>query len=89
MKDVVRFLGSVLGDARLGRHGASWVDRYFASLRARLPEDVYGDALESEWQALEPFAWADFERFLAGWAPGHWKRSGYAADMPAKALPRL
>ena len=47
------------------------LDRYFASLRAALPawsQDQL-DALESEWRTLYPLAWADYCRFLSGWAP--------------------
>jgi Phosphotransferase enzyme family len=43
------------------------VDAYFACLRAALPAQVDGDALEREWRDLYPVASLDFERFLAGW----------------------
>ena len=45
------------------------VDHYFRQLRGAVP-DGDAEALEAEWRALYPWAWADFERFLAGWAPG-------------------
>jgi hypothetical protein len=69
MKDVVYLLSS-LDDARV----PSAIDRYFVHLRrassARSSSSAQ-DALEAEWRALTPLAWADFERFLAGWSPGH------------------
>ncbi len=89
VKDLAYFLGSCLGDAALQRDAARWTDAYFAALRAALPPGTDGSALEAEWRGLLPLAWADFERFLAGWAPGHWKRSGYAAQQTQTALASL
>ena len=79
--DVVYFLGSVLDDRALYAEAEHWLDRYFARLASP-------DA-EAAWRPLLPFAWADFERFLAGWSPGHWKRGGYAAEQTRIALQRL
>ncbi len=72
MKDVAYLLGC-LAPAELDRNGDRLLDTYFALLRAELEgrDDVDGAALEAEWRALYPLAWADFARFLAGWAPGH------------------
>lgn len=45
------------------------LDLYFRTLREALPAEVDDAAVEEEWRALYPFAWADFHRFLMGWAP--------------------
>ena len=86
MKDVAYFLGSCLDDRALRREAPRLVEHYFRRLTAHLPDSVDPAEVEAEWRELLPLAWADFERFLAGWAPEHWKRSGYAAAQTAAAL---
>jgi len=81
LKDVAYFLGSCLDDAALYASADRWLDRYFARLDSA--------EVERAWREVWPHAWADFERFLAGWAPGHWKRGGFAAEMTATAIERL
>ena len=81
LKDVAYFLGSCLGDQALQQTADQWLDVYFHAL-AR-------SELEAAWRPVWPHAWADFERFLAGWSPGHWKRSGFAAGMTERALAAL
>lgn len=60
-----------------------------SSLREDSPENgvlVDPAAVEEEWRALYPVAWADFLRFLLGWAPGHSKVHGYSLDQVQQAL---
>lgn len=68
----VAYLLEGLDERTLERESDGLVDLYFSSLRDRLaggPHDR--EEVERRWRALLPMAWADFERFLAGWAPGH------------------
>ena len=88
MKDVA-YLLSCLGAAHCERHAEAHLDLYFQVLRQALPADLEADALEREWRAMWPLAWADFERFLAGWAPHHAKRDRFAARMTQRALDAL
>jgi hypothetical protein len=92
MKDVAYFLGSCLTEAECEARAGSFLDAYFAMLRDALPlaeSRVDPAALEAEWRALYPFAWADFQRFLAGWSPGHWKLHGYGDRLTREVLASL
>jgi Ser/Thr protein kinase RdoA (MazF antagonist) len=89
IKDVAYLLSSCLTDAQCEAHAARHLDAYFESLRAHLADDVDKDAVVHEWRALYPAAWADFHRFLAGWAPGHWKIHRYTRRMSEQALADL
>ena len=89
IKDVAYFLSSCMSDAECEREAESKLDRYFGLLRAALPASVDAHALEDEWRGLYPAAWADFHRFLAGWAPDHWKIHRYTRAMTDEALRRF
>jgi hypothetical protein len=89
MKDVAYFMSSCLTDAQCEAQAPALLDSYFSSLREHLDPCVDADALEREWRALYPSAWTDFHRFLAGWAPGHWKIHRYTREMTRQALASL
>jgi hypothetical protein len=89
VKDVAYLLSSCFDAATLLGSADACLDRYFELLRAELAARkpaVDAEAVESEWRALYPIAWADFVRFLAGWAPGHWKLNRYSRRMLEIAL---
>lgn len=88
VQDVAYFLSSCLDDEQCERHAERHLDTYFAELRARVPGDVDGEEVERRWRDLYPAAWADFHRFLAGWAPDHWKIHRYTRRMTREALAR-
>lgn len=92
MKDVAYFLSSLSDVDACEAEAEGHLDHYFALLRAALAElerPVDPDAVEAEWRALYPLAWADFFRFLAGWSPGHWKINRYSRRMTKQALAQL
>lgn len=89
ISDVVYLLGSCFDSEELEQHADNFINRYFQYLNQALNEriiDVDVLELEREWRALIPFVWADFERFLAGWAPNHYKRSEYSERQTSQAL---
>lgn len=86
IKDVAYFLSSVLTDGECESQAEAHLDTYFTQLRHYLPTNIDAAAVETEWRALYPAAWADFHRFLAGWAPDHWKIHRYTRHMTEVAL---
>ena len=95
VKDVAYFFSSCWDGRDCERLAAKYLDRYFELLHERLrlrqPElDAAARArIESEWRELYPIAWADFYRFLAGWAPEHWKLHDYSRGMLQQVLDEL
>lgn len=92
MKDLAYLVGSCLTPDACAAQEAHILDTYFATLRNALAEQHHtadASALEADWRRLYPFAWADFERFLQGWSPGHWKISAYSKHMTKQVLAEL
>jgi len=92
IQDVAYFLGSCLDEDECQRSADRHVADYAAALEAALVRHqpaVDPAAVAAEWVALYPVAWADFCRFLAGWAPDHKKLHRYSAAMVQRALTLL
>jgi hypothetical protein len=93
MKDVAYLLsGECSSAATEQRH----LDAYFGHLRAALTQEGRAGstgglitALETEWRGLYPIACADFYRFLAGWAKGHWRSDDHGQQLVRKVLRTL
>jgi Ser/Thr protein kinase RdoA (MazF antagonist) len=92
IKDVAYFFSSIWESAECEAQAADALDFYFEVLRvalgARLTRSE-ANALEQEWRTLYPMAWADFSRFLEGWAPGHFERHAYSQRLTEQALTAL
>lgn len=87
VQDVAYFLGSCLTPRVWSRRAPECLDLYFRHLRAALSRarpDVEASAVEAEWRALYPVAWADFYRFLLGWDPSE-SRDAYSDEQLARA----
>lgn len=92
VQDLAYFLGSCLKESELESVAADYQDYYFQLLRRALSAkhpSVDGEALEVEWRSLYDIAWADFQRFLQGWSPGHWKLNGYSDRLTERVLNRV
>ncbi len=89
IKDMMYFLGSCLDSDELKQHADSLLDEYFSLLRKAIVENhvqVNFDELEAEWRYLYAFSWADFHRFLKGWATEHYKINDYMSIQTNFAL---
>ena len=86
MKDLAYFVGSCLSGSECERLEPQLLDMYFEALRDRLPNDIDAAELETEWRALYPVAWADFQRFMTGWSPGHRKLTDYSDATTERAI---
>jgi hypothetical protein len=89
IKDLAYFLGSCLSasecETNVGRH----LDTYFELLERALAargSNVDFPALEREWRALFPVAWADFYRFLLGWAKDAYPFDAYSRKLTEQAI---
>lgn len=92
MKDVMCLLDSCLDPYEVELESPRHLDFYFQELSKVLQErepaiDVA--AVEKEWRQLYPVAWADYYRFLDGWAPGKYPPEGHTEEMLKQALAYL
>lgn len=72
---------------RVARH----LDTYFGALERAVSTHSSGvdfAALEAEWRALFPVAWADFYRFLLGWAKDACGYDEYSRALTEEAVAR-
>lgn len=89
--DLAYFLGSCLNGRELQQLGDQLFESYLQYLAKALQRrGMLGassiQALLDEWRSLYAIAWADFERFLQGWSPGHPKLNSYSAAQTEDAL---
>lgn len=90
VKDVIYLLSSLEDTEDMAAHAEEDLEYYLSVLHAALEgRDVDRAALAEETRRLYPIAWADFHRFLSGWAPEHWKLHPYCQRMSDLALEGL
>ena len=89
MKDVVYFFSSCLSDQQCFDFEVELLIYYFSRLNSALGNKLSEKEkfeLEIEWRAMYPLAWADFQRFLKGWSPEHWKLNAYTDSQTRLAI---
>lgn len=87
MKDVILFISSAVKPQHCSQYAPLLVDHYFKALKkAAEKTQVDGEQLEKAWRPLYAMAWADFQRFVKGWSPTHWKINDYTESLTQQAL---
>ncbi|WP_299805109.1 oxidoreductase family protein [uncultured Shewanella sp.] len=92
VKDLIYLIGSCLSEKECANNFAQLVNEYFHYLTQAL--GLYQPKLDAnlvvqDWKQLVYLAWADFERFLIGWAPNHQKRNLFSHQITQRALNSL
>ncbi|UTV29371.1 ecdysteroid 22-kinase family protein [Photobacterium atrarenae] len=57
--------------------------------RMQLTPATLAADVEQAWRPLYAIAWADFQRFVKGWCPDHWKINAYTEQLTRQALNQL
>lgn len=78
------YLVGCMGERWCARNADAVLDGYFGRLHAWAPDRAA--AAEAAWRPLWPVAWADFARFMAGWAGEDWRRGTHTPRMVEAAL---
>ncbi|MFT5602466.1 MAG: hypothetical protein ACI9N1_002723 [Flavobacteriales bacterium] len=92
IKDVAYFLGSCLSESECEQNESELLAYYFQVLKKNMSEKLSSiqiSELIQEWTSLYPFAWADFHRFLEGWAPDHSKLNRYSQTKVDQVIRKL
>ncbi|PKF60696.1 choline kinase [Psychromonas sp. psych-6C06] len=90
MKDVILFISSAVIPEHCAQLAPILVDHYFEALqKATVNTEFNGQQLTDAWRPLYAIAWADFQRFVKGWSPNHWKINDYTETLTLQALDSL
>ncbi|MCK8045405.1 ecdysteroid 22-kinase family protein [Shewanella sp. 1CM18E] len=92
VKDVIYLLGSCLTENQLVNNFDTLMNEYFNFLTLAIQlyhPDLNTNNVVDEWRGLVDIAWADFERFLVGWAPSHPKRNCFSQTITNRALAQI
>ncbi|KWT99480.1 choline kinase [Vibrio toranzoniae] len=92
MKDVALFMSSAIRPQDCVELESQLLDIYFQHLKEALahyqPQLSFYD-VEAAWRPMFYVAWADFQRFVKGWSPEHWKINPYTEQLTLRVLTQL
>ncbi|GEA51741.1 phosphotransferase [Vibrio inusitatus NBRC 102082] len=89
MKDVALFMSSAVTPQQCAQKEQWILDTYFRHLKEAIKNtqpNLNAQEVESAWRSLFCIAWADFQRFVKGWCPTHWKINDYTEALTNQAI---
>ncbi|MGR5335939.1 phosphotransferase [Vibrio gigantis] len=92
MKDVALFMSSAVRPqdcAELESHMLETYFRYLEEALAYYQSQLSFDEIEAAWRPMFYVAWADFQRFVKGWSPEHWKINPYTEQLTQTVIEQL
>lgn len=92
MKDLVYFISSAINPKQCVENESWILEFYFKSLGEALHyyhPNIDAKLVESEYRSMFYIAWADFQRFIKGWSPKHYKINEYTNSMTLKAIEQI
>ena len=63
--------------------------RYLEEALAYYQPQLSLDDVEAAWRPMFYVAWADFQRFVKGWSPEHWKINPYTEQLTQTVIEQL
>ena len=90
VKDLAYFLGSCLNDEQCELYVYQYVDYYFEQINEALKNsEKQNEQLETLWRELFELAWVDFQRFVKGWSPEHWKINHFSEQLTKRVIRKI
>ena len=92
MKDVALFMSSAVRPQDCAELESQMLETYFRYLEEALTyyqPQLSFDEVKASWRPMFYVAWADFQRFVKGWSPEHWKINPYTEHLTQTVLEQL
>ena len=92
MKDVALFMSSAVRPQDCEELESEILEAYFRYLKEALTHyqpQLSFDDVEAAWSPMFYVAWADFQRFVKGWSPEHWKINPYTEQLTQTVIEQL
>ncbi|MEZ9050748.1 phosphotransferase [Vibrio sp. 10N.247.311.64] len=92
MKDVALFMSSAIRPQDCAELESEVLGAYFQHLKEALAHyqpQLSFDEVEAAWRPMFYVAWSDFQRFVKGWSPEHWKINPYTEQLTLRVLTQL
>ncbi|WP_372385420.1 phosphotransferase [Vibrio sp. BS-M-Sm-2] len=92
MKDVALLMSSAVRPQDCAELESHMLETYFRYLEEALTyyqPQLSFDEVEAAWRPMFYLAWADFQRFVKGWSPEHWKINPYTEQLTQTVIDQL